>query len=272
MKSTYFTYMEKSSKDILDVPLILCTFDTLEELPGSSRETIKGETTLNRPVANEYYAKYSEVLSFEYALIKEDESAFTDEEQCIVEAWLTSPKQSQWIDFFDYYDESVGLYCGKFISTSWKLFCDGFAGVTFTFETNSNYAWRSFERKYSVSGSDTIVIGVESDEYEEWVYPYLTIYATEETGIIQIKNTTDNNNIMSIKARKKLPMYFDCQYYRISDGTTSGIVSFKDLGWDDVGSIYWLRLIPGKNTLETTGSFDLTINFKCPYKKVGGWI
>ena len=50
------------------------------------------------------------------------------------------------------------------------------------------------------------------------------------------------------------------------------IVKYKDLGWGDVGDIYWLRLLPGNNTLILEGDVELKISYYAPYKKVGGWL
>jgi len=50
------------------------------------------------------------------------------------------------------------------------------------------------------------------------------------------------------------------------------IVKYKDLGWGDVGDIYWLRLLPGNNTLVLEGDVALEISYYAPYKKVGGWL
>jgi len=67
-------------------------------------------------------------------------------------------------------------------------------------------------------------------------------------------------------------MVFDCAHCIPSDATTNGLISYADLGWTDVGNIYWLRLLHGINTLEVTGNANITIAYSCPYKKVGGWL
>ena len=67
-------------------------------------------------------------------------------------------------------------------------------------------------------------------------------------------------------------MIFDCLHCIPKDGTTSGIITYQDLGWDDVGNIYWPRLLPGRNTLRVEGNVQITIEFDYPYTRVGGWL
>ena len=107
---------------------------------------------------------------------------------------------------------------------------------------------------------------------------------------MDIRNITDDDNTMSIRAYDRLEMTFDCQHCIPTDETTSGVISYADLGWDDVGNIYWLRLLPGDNEIEVSiylkenegtvdetrfdieSTADITISYRCPYKLVGGWL
>ena len=50
-----FIYNGKSTESvILSSRLFLATFDTLDSAPGITRESLKGETTVSRPIANDY--------------------------------------------------------------------------------------------------------------------------------------------------------------------------------------------------------------------------
>lgn len=262
-----FKYDEKTSATVLSVPLILCFFDYPEELTGFARETIKGETTINRSVPNQYGTKYVSPPKPEFALIKEDQSVFTDNEQRIINRWLTSPKLPKWLEFKKS-DNETTIYQGTFTDARFKPALNPI-GVICQFEFSSPYAWNFQEEHFSTAG--TYSIYVDSDETEEYVHPILTV-KTETTTDITVKNITDNENSMNIHTYAKLPMTFDCKLCIPSDDTIQDVISYKDLGWEDVGNIYWLRLLPGENVIQITGDADVRITYKCPHKKAGGFL
>lgn len=269
-----FIYNGKSTKDILsDSELILCTFEGVNSVTGHQRDDITGEATISRPIANEYGTQY-QPLEIEYGLIKKNHKSFTDEEQRVVERWLTSPKISQKLETTDCKGSVTdGFYCGKFISTTWYPTGGGWAGLMFKFKNNTAYPMKHFEKVYNITGSGSITLECDTDEIEEYIYPIVTIKQSEsQTSTVTITNTTDGSKKMSVLTRRNLPMIFDCQNCIPKDGTTSGIISYKDLGWEDVGNIYWLRLSVGTNRLLVSGTSEVTISYDYPFKKVGGWL
>lgn len=268
-----FIYNGQSSDDILkSSPLILASFDADDAILGHERENIIGEPTISRPIANEYGTQYDS-LEINHGLIKRDLTPFTSDEQRIVERWLTSPKLSQNLQFIDCQGTLIpGIYHGKFLSTEWHPAHGGWAGVQFKFQNNTAYPTIHFSNSYQIRGSGQITVQCETDELEEYIYPTITIIEPTETANVTITSITDNSNSMTVNARHELPMIFDCQHCIPRDGTTSGIFTYEDLGWTDVGNIYWLRLLPGENRLSVTGNANITIEFDYPFKKVGGWL
>ena len=269
-----FIYNGKSTKNILESSeLILCTFDKIDSVNGHERDDVSGESTISRPIANEYGSQY-QPLEFEYGLIKRDFTPFTVEEQRMVEKWLTSPKISQKLEITDCKGSVTdGFYCGKFISTTWYPTGGGWDGLMFKFKNNTAYPMKHFEKVYNITGSGSITLECDTDETEEYIYPIVTIKQSEaQTSTVTITNTTDGSKKMSVLTRRNLPMIFDCQNCIPKDGTTSGIISYKDLGWEDVGNIYWLRLSVGINRLLVNGTSEVTISYDYPFKKVGGWL
>lgn len=268
-----FIYNGQSTKNIIgSSELILATFDSVDSVTGHERDNVSGEPTISRSIANEYGTQYQS-LEFEYGLIKKNKSSFSTEEQRIVERWLTSPKLSQELQIIDCNGDLVdGIYHGKFLSTEWYPSKDGWVGLMFKFQNNTAYPTMHFSEMYQIRGMDIVTINCPSDELEEYIYPIIKITEPTETAEVSIQNVTDNNNTMKIVARHALPMIFDCQHCIPSDGTSSGIFTYDDLGWTDVGNIYWLRLLPGDNTIRITGNADITFEFDYPYKKVGGWL
>lgn len=267
-----FIYNGKSTKNILDdSELILVSFDSLTSITGHQRTEDIGESSYVHPIPNEYGTQYQQ-LEIEYGLIKKNLSAYTENEQEIIEAWLTSPKTSKQLQFIDCKGNiSDEIYCGKFLSTEWYISGEGLIGLRFTFKNNTAYPVRHFSETYTITSNDTISLNCDSDEFEEYIYPTIIINASEN-GTVTITNTSDSSNSMNINVRNQLPMILDCKHCIPKDGTTSGIFSYKDLGWLDIGSIYWLRLIPGENILKITGNAKITIEYDTVCKKVGCWL
>ena len=292
----FFSYNGLSCATILgeNNPLILVSFDDgVDEIPGSSKEVITGETSIYKTVANEYGNKYSEVLTFEYSLMKASGEAITPSEQEIIETWLTSPKLSQYLQLFDVECDENGsftvdasadplaIYCGTFINTSWIAYEDGYMGVRFTFQCDQPYAWQFHDINFEeLTGDVSETINVVSDATEDFVYPKITFMATntetptEEIDIV-LTNETDDFNTLNITTLSRLVVNMDCWKLRVTDNA-GNIIHYDDLGWSDVGNIYWPRLLQGENTLSFSipenVNLDISLSYMSPQKIVGGWL
>lgn len=115
-------------------------------------------------------------------------------------------------------------------------------------------------REYSIQNN--------SDCWEDYVYPTIKV-SPKSHGIITIKNKTDNGRTMKINALKSDDFYIDCRNLKIYDITKS-IVSFEDLGIEDIDDIYWPRLAYGENIFEFTGDATFEISYREP-RKVGAF-
>lgn len=267
-----FIYSGKSTNNIISDKLILAAWDFMSETSGSDRSTVIGARTITRPIANEYGTTYSPV-SFSYILVKENGEPITEGEQAVIETWLTSPKFSSTLTLIDACDGTeIKHYKGKFVRTSWTATIGGWASVNFTFECVSPYAYEHHTEVYDVSESETITLNLDSDETEEYVYPVLKIY-TDQPNFVAITNMSDNGNAMVIDAPRMLEVRIDCDKCLLTDGTGNDVISFEDIGWSDIGNIYWLRLHGnGENVLTVTGSARITIEYDTVNKMVGGWL
>ena len=58
----------------------------------------------------------------------------------------------------------------------------------------------------------------------------------------------------------------------ITDGTVTGVIDFEDIGWSDVGKIYWMKLKDGTNNLSITGNCTVTLEYEVPIKRVGDFV
>lgn len=271
----YFTYDGKSTETIISTPLILASFNRVDSILGVSRDAQKGETTITRPIPNEY-GIVANSATIEYCLMKNNFEPFTAEEQIDVERWLTSPKYSHDLVVYDADNNEICIYCGLFTNTSWIPHSKGYSAVEFTFECNSAYPSKKYIKEYSIDSSGSFILNCESDELNEYIYPILTIYERSETATVTVTNVTDDENSMVIRAYDRLRMTFDCQHCIPKDTTNDGVISYADLGWEDVGNIYWLRLLPGDNEIQINvdgnSTVDITLEYRCPYKLVGGWL
>lgn len=266
-----FIYMNKSTKNILpQTELMLCTLESVTSVTGVKRQSVSGEKTISNPTPNEYGTQ-SENTQFIYTLVKSNGLPITDDEQHIIEKWLTSSQYSQKLQLFE--DRETNIICtynGIFLETDWIPMCNGWVGVTFTFQSTTPYPYKHFSKQYTVRQSGTLEINCDTDS-NEYIYPVLKIVEPVERASIKIQSITDNNNAITVNALKDLPITIDCQNCIVKDFTTDGLISFSDLGWSDIGNIYWLRLLPGRNQIKVTGNADITIDFDYVYKKVGGW-
>lgn len=291
----YFSFNGSSCASILGAnkPLILVSFDDgVDEVPGSSREVIKGNTSIYKNVANEYGNKFSDVLTFDYGLMKASGELITSAEQETIETWLTSPKLSQYLQLFDVACNQdgtidttnptlVAIYCGTFVETHWMQYEDGYMGIGFTFQCDQPYAWQFFDVAYEdLAGETSKVISVTTDALEDYVYPKITLVAKNNVTPTQpielgITNVTDNNNSLNLTTLSQMTVNMDCRALRITDNA-GNIISYDDLGWADVGNIYWMRLSSGNNTINfdipENVTLNISISYMSPKKIVGGWL
>lgn len=282
-----FLYKGKSTIDIIERRLVLCGTDFVDTVQGVQRDSQIGEPTITRPVPNDY-GTINTRLQFEYSLMIDSEEYdtvpwITKDEQVIIEKWLTSPKFSSDLSIINDNEEILCTYHGKFISTNWTPAGDGFFMVTFTFECDTAYATEHEE--YSFSSSQSIsdwyaVVNCDTDEEEEYVYPVITITNTGSTGNVIITNNDDTGavNSVTISSEGGTDIIIDCKHCILKKRPTGSSVdystplSFEDVGWSDVGNIYWPRLVPGENNFVLTGAVTITFSYDVVRKQVGGWL
>ena len=253
----------------------------VESVIGVQRETIFGETTITRPIAHEY-GTTAEKLQFEYFLTldpcveKDTVPYITQDEQIEIEKWLTSSKYSSDLYIIDdNYDVQTNYY-GKFISTTWYPWLDGYSCVQFTFQNATPYPKEHREMTISNSNENdwTFTIDCDTDELEEYVYPIITITNLEGTRSISITNTSDLSSVnsTSITVDPEFPVIMDCRYCLFTNSVTGETLSFDDVGWSDIGAIYWPRLLPGENVISVSHPAEIKVTFDVVRKKVGGWL
>ena len=147
--------------------------------------------------------------------------------------------------------------------------------MVFTFENNSPYPKEHFAESFSDTNSEwTFTIDNTTDETEEFIYPTLIINNPNETANITITNMTDTGvvNSVTIKAESGVDIKMDCQHCILTNGRDNTAYNFDEIGWSDVGNIYWPRLLPGENTFKISAPCSVDVVYDVVRKKVGGWL
>ena len=248
------------------------------------RSKVQDEITIRRFITNEY-GTTAEHLQFEYGLIKcGKNTSFTRDEQRIIETWLTSPKFSSELQILDEYGYVRYKFLGLFTNTNWYFDGDDtFVGCSFTFDVNGRYPYEHYNHVFTTNNNtvngQTIetVIDCKSDELEEYIYPTIKVKPLDYSANVSflIRNNTENKQMEVDSGTRSSSLLIDCdKCITCWDGNYDSIATFEDLGWEDVGEIYWLRLFPGENsiTIQSEANLEFTISYDAPIKKVGGWL
>lgn len=262
--------------------LIITQIEENDNLANRSLQL--GAKNKYRPRENHFGVLYEDNYSFVIGVMKNpcknksvdsiasnDSGYLTSNDIKTINAWLTSPQYPKLLKFInnDYFEEEIEFFATiTTISTehtslpyelTYTVTCDSPWGYTplITHEVTSS---STLTKKYTITNN--------SDCWEDYVYPTIKV-SPKSHGTITIKNITDNNRIMTINALKNDVFYIDCRNLKIYDITNS-IVSFEDLGVEDIDDIYWPRLAYGENIFEFSGDATFEISYREP-RKVGAF-
>lgn len=276
-----FNYYGLSTKNVISVPLILGSSTDTNTINGSNRNIQGTDISISRNYRNEY-GVISDLLTFTYTLLKSNLEPFTDAEQIAVETWLTSPKKSSLLEVFDCNEEVTYKYLGLFTNTQWLYPTYGgqYGACQFTFSVNGSYPYEHYVETLNNAGDNTLwELNIQNDEQEEYVYPKLEItphFQTYLPSSFRIINVTDDSKQMLFtQLSQSTGICVDCKHCMVTSlGANKTNLSFKNFGWESVGSIYFLRLRHGTNTLRINGegALDVVLDYDVPVKKVGGWL
>lgn len=270
MKS--FEYDGQSTNTIVDKPLMIVQFDRTTDIDGFVRTIQKGEKTLVRQDVNHYGTMYSDDSVYPFYLIKEDGSKFTEIEHRKINKWLTSPTLPKPITAVTDDNETV-IYKGVFTSIGWKTITGNKDAVMCELTCDTPMCWKKETKTYQSQATTPAVFEISSDDSEYVIYPKIIIKIPSgtEQQTINIKNN-DDGGTLSVLCNPNLPIYIDCKNCMITDGTVTGVIDFEDIGWSDVGKIYWMKLKDGTNNLSITGNCTVTLEYEVPIKRVGDFV
>lgn len=279
MNGKYFTYNNKSTKDY---NLVLVDIDgTGEQKFSLNRES--GIGSINKynysPMSTGSY--YSECLSFPIHLVKGScENGIIGTKISLPEineinSWLTSTDYPTLLNVFHEKDSDyTRCYFGVFTEIEPFYYGDLY-GVKTTFQSNSPFAYTDeIKSTISSTGVSSVEIVTQSALWNDYIYPILKVTPNEsnpsgdESNAITIENESDGNKLSINKYYNGVSIYIDCKKLKIYDHLVQ-LVTFEDLGIQDVDDIYWFRLLGHDiNKINITGNCTIEITYREP-RKVG---
>lgn len=240
-----------------------------------SREIDKADITPLRPVPNHYSARYSDVITLFFLIVRDEEDEFLTQEESkldgevisYIRSWLESPKTPTHFISPTENDVVTTNYFGIFSNIQPYLIGQECFGLYLTFTCNAPYGFSDVYSKTFSMQSGLTVSGYFSNysaEYDDYLKPIIIIKAGTTFGsndTIKIQNVTDNNKFMLLKVPEgKSSITIDCEKKSIVDNE-GNILSLSDVGLSlpisdeynfisaEMYSFYWLRLLPNKNNL-----------------------
>lgn len=213
---------------------------------------------------NEPYIKDGSLISSDYT------DYFTSREVREITSWLTSPNQPKVFKFInaDYFREQIE-YLAVITEVSAEH-GDKPSELIYTVKCDSPYGYTPeiTQNITSVSTLNTpLNIYSDTDSLEDYIYPIIKVHPTSH-GTLTINNITDDG-ILNIKMLKDADFFIDCRNLKIYD-VVGEILSFDDLGINDIDNIYFPRLCAGDNLIEFTGNAEIEISYREP-RKVGAF-
>lgn len=261
-----FIYRGESSDTILDDPLFMCEFEVSSSLPYSTREVIKGDTSIYRNVPNFYGVKESDGLILPIGFVKETGKPFLIEDREAIETLFYGVDKILPITIIDS-NGRESEFRGIATSIDWRIVADKIIGCVVNFECISSF-WYS---KYKISDEFTAfehltIINKSSDKY---TYPKVTIENTDTKDIMySITNRTDNKDkTMRFIVKQGEKVTIDTERCIVVTGNT-----YADLGWEDIDYIYWIKLLSGDNDIFIDGGNAIvTFEFYQKHRGLGSY-
>lgn len=270
----YGSKFEFNGKSSEDYGVILASVgETNSYEMGLDRSIIRGEINKYRTQVNHLGTKYADVLLFEFTIVKnpcdnanQKDMMFTRSEIRNINAWLTGPEIPKILHFYDS-DEYVD-YFAIISNVTDNAIGDKIYSLTFSVTCDSPFGYSELITKtISSTSSMTSTITNLSDDISNYVYPIITI-TPNVTGTVTIKNTTDEEQSISISVKKGLEITVNCKLQTFYDSI--GLLDLADIGLSDEFDIYIPRLLCGDNSITITGNCSATFKYRYP-KKVGAY-
>lgn len=267
----YFEYNGRSSEEF---GVILASFGDKQDLnSGLSRSIIKGNTTRFRKRGNHIGTEYNDALEFSMTIIKNkcytNDLSFSRREIREINAWLTSPTYPILFHMFDdkSNDEDID-YFGLFSDVEYEAAGD-LIGLTLTFTCDSPFGYSPLVKRTLSKSEQIQTINIESDELEDYVYPYLEIEALDDTDVL-IKNHTTGQEVEYMGIKKGKVLCVDNEKLIVNYKDDPQLLALHILGIRDIGEVSWIRFVSGLNKIEYIGDAKIKMSYR-QIRKVGAY-
>lgn len=205
---------------------------------------------------NLHKVDYDTPLTFDIIIYNTDGSYIDCVKERELKKWLLTNKR-QWfqIDQDDQID--IAYYV---IGKSANIIDVGAysGGMLVTFECDTYHAWTSIkEKSYTSNGNLTFSYYGDYDFDDYIVYPQLTITSLAN-GDISISNTTTNETISIKECKTDEVITIDCNNDKIKSSTGEIML--------DRWNKRMIGLIEDVNSINLTGNFELTMQYRCPVR------
>lgn len=176
---------------------------------------------------NVHHYRYSEVMTVQFTLIKNDYTHFSDEENRKIIAWLTGSNRVEELTVYKDDSEVISYrLIGNIISVEqYKLSTNKVIGYVVTFENISPYAYSPVKTlTKTITTPEEIIINCQTDVYEKYLYPKIQLIVGDSLYLEVDENPLADTYVMLDNAVYK----YNNNYYVKVNGqkqTLSGIFS-----------------------------------------------
>lgn len=247
---------------------------------GLNRE-LRKTTNQTRTTANIYGAENTNVISFEFDIVRIDGKEITRTQSILINQWLTASPLPQLLKFNDNDGYAIHYYA---VCTQIEDIVIGgrLVGKNLKFETNSSFAFAEKTLKnFEINDTLNFHVNNSADTYNGIFYPTITI-STQADSII-IENITDKKSV-TVDTTKLIAGSDGYKYIKFDSNNMAALdknnklIPISQLGWCEnyksyvssingyMDNIYWFRLLKGMNEIKVVGSCKFTMEYEFPRK------
>ena len=247
---------------------------------GLNRE-LRKTTNQTRTTANIYGAENTNVISFEFDIVRIDGEEITRTQSIMINQWLTASPLPQLLKFND--NDGYVLHYYAVCTQIEDIVIGGrLVGKKLKFETNSSFAFAEKNLKnFNIDGALNFHVNNFADTYNGIFYPTITILTLVDSIIIE--NITDKKSV-TIDTTKLIAGSDGYKYIKFDSNNMAALdknnklIPISQLGWCEnyksyvssingyMDNIYWFRLLKGMNEIKVVGSCKFTMEYEFPRK------
>lgn len=202
--------------------------------------------------------EYTTPLSFKITILDKNGKSLDIVRQNSLKKWLCKEKR-EWL-CINTYDYIQPFYYCRFTNPTREIIFGNIVGLTFTVVCDAPYGYSPIqEYKYTVNGTKTFKLILETNYVEKCIYPKITI--KKATGTIKIVNYETGEVVIIDNCVNTETITLVCGKDIISTDSSHDVIS----DWNKKT----ISLIDGVNELFIIGSCEIKFEYRLPMR-VGG--